>query len=185
MRAALVGARRGSGLLDSTRIRREISRLYDKDPQGWRVLVGKDNSGFYDVLISHGREAWQVKEYQVNPFKFVGLGSKLPSSTPVPSISNEHPFGFRPVGLNQIKELASMIDDSAAMSGLAAKLLAERPISSAEALESPAVLHGPILQSSRPIEALSTSQTKLDEKLRRELRQIVHRDFRHTIMPYI
>ncbi len=172
-------------MLDSTKIRREISRLYDKDPQGWRVLVGKDKLGFYDVLISHGTEAWQVKEYQVNPYKFVGLGSRIPSSTPGPLLSSEHPFGFRPVSLEKMKELATVIDDPRAVSDLAVKLLAEKPVSFTEAEDSAAVLHGPILQSSRPIEALSSSHTKLDKKLRKELERIVHRDFRHTVMPYI
>lgn len=172
-------------MLDSTKIRLEISRLYDKDPQGWRVLVGKDKLGFYDVLVSHGRQAWQVKEYQVNPYKFVGLGSRLPTPTPEPLISNEHPFGFRPVGFKQMKELASLTDDPSAMSGLAAQLLAEKPVSSTEAVESPGILHGPILHSGGPLEALSSSHAKLDEKLRKELQRIVNRDFRHTIAPYI
>jgi hypothetical protein len=172
-------------LLDSTKLRHEISKLYDKNPQGWRVLVGKDRTGFYDVLISHGTDAWQVKEYQVNPYKFVGLGSRLPNSTPGPLISNENTFGFRPLGVGQMKELAALIDDPRAISDLATKLLAEKPVSSTEALESPAVLHGPILQTPRPIEALSSSHTKLDEKLRRELQRLVNREFRHTIAPYI
>jgi hypothetical protein len=172
-------------LLDSVNIRREISRLYDKDPEGWRVLVGKDRMGFYDVLISHGAEAWQVKEFEVNPYKFIGLGSKLPSSTPGPLISNEHPFGLRPVALDQMKELAGLIDDPRAVSELAGKLLREKPISSNEAVESPAILQGPILQSHRPLEALSSAHTRLDERLRKELQRIVHRDFRHTVAPYI
>ena len=148
-------------------------------------MVGKDRMGFYDVLISHGTEAWQVKEYQVNPYKFVGLGSRLPNSTPEPLISNEYPFGFRPVGIEQMKELAALIDDPRAVSELAAKLLGEKPVSSTEAIESPGVLHGPILHSSRPLEALSSSHTRLDDKLRKELQRIVNRDFRHTIAPYI
>jgi len=148
-------------------------------------LVGKDKLGFYDVLISHGTQAWQVKEYQVNPYKFVGLGSRLPNSTPEPLISNEYPFGFRPVGIEQMKELATLIDDPRAVSELAAKLLGEKPVSSTEAIESPGVLHGPILHSSRPLEALSSSHTRLDDKLRKELQRIVNRDFRHTIAPYI
>lgn len=172
-------------LLDSTKIRREISRLYDKDPQGWRVLVGKDRLGFYDVLISHGTEAWQVKEYQVNPYKFVGLGSKLPGTTPQTFTTHEYPFGLRPVGLNQMKELASMIDDPRALSDLASKLLGEKPVSSNEAAESAAILHGPILHSTRPLEALSSAQTRLDENLRKELQRIVHREYRHTVTPYL
>lgn len=148
-------------------------------------MVGKDKAGFYDVLISHGTKAWQIKEYQVNPYKFVGLGSKLPGSTPGPLVSSEHPFGFRPIDIEQIQELANLMDEPKAMSELASKLLANKPVSSTEAVESPAVLHGPIMQLNKPIEALSNAQTTLDEKLRRELQRIVHRDFRHTVTPYI
>lgn len=148
-------------------------------------MVGKDRLGFYDVLISHGAEAWQVKEYEVNPYKFIGLGSRLPNPTPGPLISHEHPFGLRPVGLGQMKELAGLIDDPRAVSELAGKLLGEKPVSSMEAVESPAILQGPILQTRKPIEALSSAHTKLDERLRKELQRIVHRDFRHTVAPYI
>jgi len=172
-------------MLDSTKVRREIARLYDKDPEGWRVLVGKDKSGFYDALISHGTEAWQVKEYQVNPYKFVGLGSKLPSLTSEPLIPQEYPFGLRAIGVDQMKEIASVIDDPRTMSDLASKLLSRKPVSATEALESPAILQGPILQSATPLEALSSAHTRLDEKLRKELQRIVRRDFRHTLTPYI
>jgi len=170
-------------LLDSTRIRREIARLYDKDPQDWRVLVGKDRFGFYDVLISHGIQAWQVKEYMVNPYKFVGLGSKLPSSHPLGR--SEYPFGLRSIGLNDMKEIADIIDDPRALSDLASKLLSQKPVSSRDAVEGAAILQGPILQSTGPLEAISSAHTKLDEKLRRELQRLVRRDFRHTVIPYL
>jgi len=172
-------------LRDSVKIRREIARLYDKDPQGWNVLVGKDVAGFFDVLISHGNEAWQVKEYQVNPYKFVGLGSRMPNLPSNPLTSNEHQFGLRPIGLDSIKELSSVIDEPKALSELASKLLGEKPVSSSEAMESPAILQGPIVQSNKPLDSLSTAQERLDEKLRRELRRIIHKDFRHTLTPYI
>ena len=172
-------------MLDSTKIRREIARLYEKDPEGWHVLVGRDRSGFYDALISHGTEAWQVKEYQVNPYKFVGLGSRLPSLTSGPLLPQEHPFGLRSIGMDQMKEIASVVDDPKSMSELAAKLLSRSPISVREAVESPAVLQGPILQSPTPLEALSSAHTRLDEKLRKELRSLVNREFRHTVTPYI
>jgi replication fork clamp-binding protein CrfC len=170
---------------DSTKIRQEIARLYDKDPRGWKILVGKDTAGFFDVLISHGTEAWQVKEYQVNPYKFVGLGSRLSNLPTPPFAPNEYPFGLRPLRSEDMAELAKVIDEPGAMSELASKLLSEKPISSREALHSPAVLQGPILHSNRPLEGLSTAQTRLDEKLRKELRRIVHKEFRHTTTPYI
>jgi hypothetical protein len=155
------------------------------DPQGWSVLVGKDKLGFFDVLVSHGNEAWQVKEYQVNPYKFVGLGSRLSNLPQNPISSNTYSFGLRPVGVDIMKELSNIMDDPISMSELASRVLAQKPVSAREAAESPGVLHGPILQSSRPLEPLSTAQTSLDEKLRRELRRIVQSEFRHTLTPYV
>jgi hypothetical protein len=172
-------------LLDSTKIRREIARLYDKDPQDWRVLVGKDRAGFYDVLISKGNKGWQMKEYQVNPYKFVGVGSRIPYVAASSLTSGEYPFGLRPIDLSGVKELASVIDDPKTMSDLASRFLNEKPVSFREAIESPAILQGPILQSSSPLEPLSTAHTRLDERLRKELQRIVNKEFRHTVTPYI
>jgi hypothetical protein len=171
-------------LLESIKIRAEIARLYDKDPQGWRVLVGKDRLGFYDAIILHGPEAWQLKEYQVNPYKFVGLGARLPN-LPEPVALKEHNFGLRPIGLTQMKELASAVDDPNNMADLATRLLSQNPVASTEASEGPAILHGPILQSPRPLDTLSAAHTELDEKLRKELQHLVNRNFRHTVTPYI
>jgi hypothetical protein len=172
-------------LLDSTKVRREIARLYEKNPEGWRVVVGRDRSGFFDALIAHGTEAWQVKEYQVNPYKFVGLGSRLPNLSSGPLIPQEHPFGLRAIDLDQMKEIANVIDDPASMSELAAKLLSRKPVSAREAVESPAILQGPVLQSPKPLEALSSAHTRLDAKLRKELQSLVYREFRHTVTPYL
>ena len=148
------------------------------------MLTGRDGHGFYDLLISHGTEAWQLKEYQVNPYKFIGLGSKLPDF-PQPGVTQEMHFGLRPIGADQMKELAGVIDDPISMSDLASRLLKQNPVTSNEAMNVPAILHGPILQSPRPIETLSNAHTELDEKLRKQLRHIVNRDFRHTMTPYI
>jgi hypothetical protein len=172
-------------LLDSAKIKREISRLYDKDPQGWKVLVGRDRVGFYDILFSHRTKVWQVKEYQVNPYKFVGLGAKL-RNIPEPALGmSDYPFGLRPISGDLIKELTSAMDDPRTMNEIASKLLTERTVSSIEAAQSPAILQGPIFQSNRPLDSLSSAHMKLDEKLRRELRRIVNREFRHTVAPYI
>jgi hypothetical protein len=84
-----------------------------------------------------------------------------------------------------MKELANVIDDPVTMSDLASRLLTQKPVTSNEAMNVPVILHGPILQSARPIETISKAHTELDEKLRKELQHIVNRDFRHTVTPYI
>lgn len=167
---------------DSTKIQHQISKLYDKDPQGWKVLVGKDKVGFFDVMISHKDEGWQIKQYQVNPYKFVGIGSRLPNTAVHPIVTDNPAFGLRPIGIDQMKDL---IDDPKSMNDVLLRLLQEKPTTSRDIAESAGVLQGPILQSSSPLETLSTAHTKLDEKLRKELQRIVRRDFRHTLTPYI
>lgn len=137
------------------------------------------------MLFSHESKAWQVKEYQVNPYKFVGLGAKL-RNLPELTVGNEnYPFGLRPISADLIKELTSAMDDPRSMDDMASKLLSQRTVSSTEAVMSPAILQGPILQSNRPIDSLSSAHLKLDEKLRRELQRVVNREFRHTLAPYI
>jgi len=172
-------------MLDSAKIKREISRLYDKDPKDWNVLVGRDRAGFYDILFSHGAKAWQVKEYQVNPYRFVGLGAKLRNIPEQPVATPNFPFGLRPISVDLMKELTNAMDDPKLMDEIASRLLSERTVSSIEAVESPAILQGPIIQSNHPIDTLSSAHSRLDEKLRRELQRIVHREYRHTITPYI
>jgi hypothetical protein len=172
-------------LLDSSRLRREISRLYDKNPQGWSISVGKDRAGFFDVLISNGAKAWQVKEYQVNPYKFVGLGSRIPNITPNRLSAIDYSFGLRPIGVEEIKELTTLLDNPQGMNELTSRLLSQKPVTSEEATESPAILQGPVMQSHRPLEALSTAHSRLDERMRKELQRLVNREFRHTVTPYI
>lgn len=172
-------------LLDSVKVRREILRMYDKDPQDWKVLVGRDRTGFYDLLFTHKSDAWQVKEYQVNPYKFVGLGARIRDASADRLAVGEFAFGLRPIDLDQMKELASVMDDPQQMNDIASRLLLEKPITTQQAVQNPAILHGPIFQSTSPLETLSAAHTKLDEKLRKQLQQIIRRDYRHTITPYI
>ena len=91
---------------------------------------------------------------------------QTPDSTPKQLTPNELPFGFRPVRLEQMKELASLIDDPRAVSDIAAKLLAERPVSSAEAIESPGFckdLYCNQVALSRPSPPLTRNWTRNSE----------------------
>jgi len=170
---------------DADRIRRELSRLYDKDPQGWSLMLGKDPSGFYDMLFSHGKDTWLIKEHQVNPYKFVGFGAKMPGVAPPEIPRPDYPFGLRPVSLANMKEMASLLEDPKGLNELASRILNQRPVTVREALEGPAILHGPIMQSNSPIHSISSAHSRLDDKLRSELRRFVYRKYGHTLTPYI
>jgi hypothetical protein len=81
---------------ESTDIRKEIFRKYNKDPLNWRVFAEVDRSFYQDLVIVHEREAWFLKEMAINPEKTIGLGvrEKLGSTIPKSSLST---FGFREV----------------------------------------------------------------------------------------
>lgn len=55
----------------------EIKNRYDKKRKGWRILAGKDLKGRSDMFISDGSMLWQLKMEMVNPFQYVGYGTRV------------------------------------------------------------------------------------------------------------
>jgi hypothetical protein len=165
-------------------VKRELVRRYDESPEGWQVSVGKDRKGFLDVLISHGSELWQVKEFQVNPYKVVGYGASTHAAQPLLAHTSPYQFGLRPLTESRMKELAGSIDDPKTVVDIMSKLLKAKPVPTDEAMRSQAILQGPIMQSSRQLDLISESQTQLDRRLGRQLERLVMRRYRHTLTPY-
>ena len=56
--------------------KKEIMLNYNRDPQDWHIMVGKDNYGHTDTLITHSNELWILKEEIINPYKSLGFGIK-------------------------------------------------------------------------------------------------------------
>jgi len=160
-------------------------RRYDESPEGWQVSVGKDRKGFLDLLISHGSELWQIKEFEVNPCKAVGYGASAPANRPPQPHAPHYQFGLRPLTESRMKELAGSIDDPRAVVDIMSKLLRAKPVSTDEAMRSQAILQGPIMQSSGQLDLVSESQKELDRRLGRQLERLVMRRYRHTLTPYI
>lgn len=147
-------------------------------------MVGRDATGFYDTIVSHEKEAWQVKEHQVNPYQFVGFGSKVPEVTDPLLAADEHSFGLRPLSERQMRELMAAEENQRYAGELIAKFMSEAPTSAIELSGSRAVLQGPVAYSPNPLESISSAQARLDAELRSELRRLVGRRFRHTMTPY-
>jgi hypothetical protein len=165
-------------------VKREVMRRYDESPEGWQVWVGKDGKGFLDLLISHGSELWQVKEFQVNPYKVVGYGASEVTNRPLLPHTSPYQFGLRPLTESRMKELAESIDDPKTVVDIMSKLLKAKPVPTDEAMRSQAILQGPIMQSSRQLDLISESQTHLDRRLGHQLERLVMRRYRHTLTPY-
>lgn len=155
-------------------------RRYDESPEGWQVRVGKDRKGW-----SHGSQLWQIKEFQVNPYKVVGYGASTLAAQPLLPDTVPYQFGFRPLTESRMKELAGSIDDPKTVADIMSELLRTKPVSTDEAMRSRAILQGPIMQSSQQVDFISESQTGLDRRLDHELERLVMRRYRHTLTPYI
>jgi hypothetical protein len=166
-------------------VKREVMRRYDESPEGWQVRVGKDPKGYLDLLISHGSELWQIKEFQVNPYKVVGYGASTLASQPLLANTSPYEFGLRPLTESRMKELAGSMDDPRTVVDIMSELLRTKPVSTDEAMRSQAILQGPIMQSSRQVDLISESQTQLDRRLSDQLERLVMRRYRHTLTPYI
>jgi len=158
---------------------------YDENPEGWQVSVGKDRKGFLDLLISHGNDSWLVKEFQVNPYKVVGYGASTLTSRCLLPDRSAHQFGLRPLTEARMRELAGSIDDPETVVDIMSKLLRTKPVSTAEAMRSQAILQGPIMQSSGELHPISEAQKELDRTLRRQLEKLLARKYRHALTPYI
>ncbi|MEM3653727.1 MAG: hypothetical protein QW723_03335, partial [Candidatus Bathyarchaeia archaeon] len=150
-------------------ILKEVIKRYNKDPKEWKVFVGKDRSGHYDLLITHKSQIWLIKGEQINPFKWIGYGIEQ-------SIENDEKikkfpsfqFGFRPLPKEKIEELSKIIEDHEKMNEFILNLLNTQPKPIHE-IKSPLVVQGPIVYSSKPLEIISEEQRKLSNKLKDEL----------------
>jgi len=141
--------------------------------------------GFLDLVISEGSELWQIKEFQVNPYKVVGYGASAVATRPSLRHTSPYEFGLRPLAESGMKELAGSIDDPKTVIDIMLKLLRTKPVPTDEAMRSQAILQGPITQSSGQLDLISEGQKDLDRRLGYQLEKLVARKYRHTLTPYV
>jgi len=166
-------------------IKKEILKRYDSNPSGWRVFVGRDRRGHFDLVISHDSDTWLIKEEQINPFRSVGFGvrDKVVGFETVERIS-PYTFGLRPLSERQMMKVALALRSNESPSKFLARVLRTEPVASTE-ITSPGVLQGPVIHSARGIELISERQAELDRELRLELERLLTRKYPQTIAPYM
>ena len=151
---------------------RKVYARYNRNPVGWRVLVGSDEKGFPTILFFSPEELWELKLdslYKPDP---ICVGSKVADSFLRVERRLESPsYGFRPVDDERAKLIIESLSKQEAPSDIIKKVLSEAPKPFTE-LEKKMVLHGPIIHSPR-LPLLSEQQVDLDIKLRRELQRIL------------
>ena len=166
-------------------LKKEILKRYDSNPSGWRVFVGRDRRGHFDLVVSHNSDIWLIKEEQINPFRSVGLGvrDKVTSFEHLEKIS-PYTFGLRPLSKKQMMRVALALRRNESPSRLLTGILKTEPVASTE-IASPGILQGPVIHSARGIELISERQAELDRELRLELERLLMRKHPQTIAPYM
>ena len=165
-------------------IKKQILKRYDSNPSGWRVLVGRDRRGYYDLIVSQGSDIWLMKEEQINPLHSVGFGlrDKVTSLDAIEKLSPVT-FGLRPLSDTQMTRIADTLKSGRGLSKVLSQFLKAEPISSSE-VTSPAILQGPVVHAPRGIGLISERQAELDRELRSELEKLLMRKYPQTIAMY-
>jgi len=90
--------------------KREIQRLYDKDPRKWHILSGRDSHGYNDLVVMHENDLWIIKEQLINPYKSVGFALKTVGKAHGVENIESPQYGVRPVTRTQIDAIVEAIN---------------------------------------------------------------------------
>ncbi len=150
----------------------ELTDRYEDDPRNWRLSVGQDERGFFDIFMANTTSVWQVKLDSIYKPEPIGLGMKVGGSTEAKRIGAgvEPSFGFRPIPEGILE--AMLRRDNRDIGVIAADILRFEPKRLDELRGGP-VLSGPIQWGGR--HPLSERQARLDADLRANLRKHLHR----------
>lgn len=142
--------------------RLEILKLYEEDPEGWHIFLGRDKKGYYNTSIVHRSELWLIKEELINPYETVGYAFKT-ALQEKPKLSEELSFGLRPI--------QSRVEDTEAL----LKLLKQKPLPRSK-ITSPYVAEGPYIAPTH-LGSLAPSQSELEKRLSDELDRLVEKRY--------
>lgn len=175
-----------STILPTDKVKKAIARIYEDNPKGWHMLMGRDIKGYHDLLVIHNSEFWYIKEQSLNPYEAVGFGAHgiLEDQRLPPSLSAEFPYGLRPLTRRQTAQLVEALRTGNNLKKVMRSLFATQPTSPRQ-LDSPVVMQGPILHTGRSLSLLSEGHRKLDSELRKRLERLLYERYPHTITQYI
>lgn len=170
-------------LLPAEKIKKMFLEKYNKNPYNWNIILGMDDRKFINTLILNPEESWLIKEYMINPFKTLGLGTPIEVRKDYFKKLGAPTFGFRPFPesiLEKIKE-GSKLD----IKDIVSNVLKQKP-RSLYSIKEKIILEGPLYNTNfGSLEIISEEQKKLDEKLSREVEKLVRRKYPQILMPYV
>ncbi len=173
-------------MMPADEVKKELLKRYSADPKGWRVLVGRDSKGYYDLIVLHGSDMWQVKEFRLNPYESVGFGvrDRVKENEFLRKVSSTHPFGLRPLSPQQVKKAVNALQSERDVNGLLRQIMQTEPVSPSRVTSS-IVAQGPVMHYPNPTSLISGGQRELDLKLRSELDTLLQRKHSHLFRQYV
>lgn len=170
-------------LYSADQIKKQVWEEYNKDPLDWKILVGRDNRNFYELLILHKNDYWLIKEERINPYETVGIGVKGRTKQEIVRSKPEHDFGLRPLPKDKIFLILNALKNNVPIKEIISRFLAEPPISAKE-LNTPFAIYGPIFTSQKPIDIISNRHQKLRDRLQMELEKLLNKKYPHILSAY-
>lgn len=144
-----------------------ILRRYNKKPDGWNFSIGRGHDDtFFDVLVSHDRDVWEIKLdtlYRPNP---TGVGVKIGKTEKIKE--NPYFFGFRPLP----EGIMPALSENGFSKDVVSEILRESPKAISQ-IRTPGIVQGPITFSKSPLDFISERHKRLDDRLRVELNRIL------------
>ena len=158
-------------------VKKEVSRRYNKDPEGWKAWATKDFQHNIHWVFQHDHNLWMIKEYIVNPYKTIGVGGRTKDNSAL-----ENPgylsFGLRPIPERTALEILE-IDDPQLRALKTAKIMIALPPLPFDRIQEDYILQGPIILTPRNLEDLSYKQKVLQRKLDIELNRLKNKNLSH------
>jgi hypothetical protein len=172
-------------MIPADEIKRELLNRYSVDPKGWRVLVGRDPKGYDDLIVIHGPDLWQIKEFKLNPYESTGLGVKREVEREfLKKINSPYTFGLRPLNTRQIRDVVTALEREEDTSRLVRQVMQTDPVPPNIATGS-IIAQGPVMHYPNLTSLISEGQREVDLQLRSELDSLVGRKHPHLFRQYI
>jgi len=165
----------------SDEIKKKLLKEYNKDPKDWQHFLAKDNSGHLDSFFIHKKKIFLIKEEIINPLKSIGFGIK-DDIDGIKLPDNAISFGLRPIQENMLKHLSDM--SITKKNNILNLLLSQNPIPST-AINSPAIIHGPVNFSRNPLNDIWDGHREADSLLRNRLEEQLNRKYPHLRTMYV
>jgi len=162
--------------------KKEIMQNYNREPQDWHVMVGKDNYGHTDTLITHSNELWILKEEIINPYKSLGVGIKKNITANLSNLGLKT-FGYRPLPTDLSTNILEDKINTEMLNNIITKTLKNDPMP-INNIKSEIAIQGPILHSPKPLQNFPAFTKTVDHELKQELDNLLSSKYPHLRSMY-